>query len=88
MRFSIECATEEGKPDPLRRIQHHLDAKHVELRQANPRGFLDQFEQQLEIILEEVADKIGMKVDTHTEMNGALVARFYPKYLSKFPGND
>jgi hypothetical protein len=85
VKFRIEYAYPEKGANPLPRIQQYLNDRHAEMRMANPRGFLDQFEQQLETILECAGAIVHCKVDFVTDTDGVLLARFYPKYLNSFP---
>lgn len=84
MNYSIEIAAEEGT-NPLPRIVEYLNERHEDMRKSNPRGYMDAFEQRIEILMEEAASIVQMKVDVVPQMNGSLVFRFYPNIYTKWP---
>lgn len=62
MKFTIEVVSGDGKITE-QHVTEKFNQRFQEIKQRNPRGFLDQFEQQLELIAIEVAQELGGTVD-------------------------
>ena len=63
MGFSIETVMREGQPDPLPQIVAALNKRFDQIRQANPNGFLDEFESRIETLCVEVGLEMGAEVE-------------------------
>ena len=60
--FKVETRVAEGKDQVFKEITSKLNEKFQEIKSKNPQGFMDQFEQQLDTILLEVGQSLGLQL--------------------------
>ena len=59
MKRNLVVVAPEGHPVTTQTINDHMNQHHARIKKANPLGFMDQYDQQLEIICSDIAAELG-----------------------------
>lgn len=76
MKLELSIVGPEGHGVDVPTINAKLQEKFLEVKAANPKGYLDEFESRLEILCDDIAKELGGIFGCRDKDNGALELLF------------